>query len=525
MSIEDFRKKYSPKLPLIFKDFPNISFLKEDILNVGKDVKNIFPNTFSNPMVSFKTSEKKESYPLRIGVLFSGGTAPGGHNVIYGLYHALMSLHPESMLFGFLDGPSGVIENNYIHIRDDHIQKYKNTGGFDLIGSSRTKIEKEDHLHASLTSCKELKLDGLVIIGGDDSNTNAAILAEYFLKNGCKTKVVGVPKTIDGDLKNEHILISFGFDTATKVYSEMISNLQKDAKSSKKYYHFIKLMGRSASHIALECALKTHPNITLISEEVEDKGSTLNEITKEIADIIEKRASLGKNYGVVLIPEGIIEFIKEMRLLIKELNDLLAKENIFIDEIKSKLSEDAKNCFLSLPEDIQRQLLLTRDPHGNVQVSKIETEKLILEKVKKELQQRKEFKGKFNAVTHFFGYEGRSSMPSNFDADYCFSLGYVSVSLIKENLTGYIACVSDLNKGQDQWKALGIPLVGLMNIEKRKGKEKPVIKKALVDLFGKPFLQFSKIRRSLEIEDDYKIQGPIQFFGEKEVVDTKPMII
>ncbi|MEI6243098.1 MAG: diphosphate--fructose-6-phosphate 1-phosphotransferase, partial [Chlamydiota bacterium] len=492
-------------------------------------LKEIFPHTYAMPIVTCVTQKNAapvQRKPLRVGVVFSGGQASGGHNVIAGLFDALTSLCSKSRLFGFLEGPGGILKNETKEITKELLTSYRNQGGFDLIGSGRTKIETKEQLAASIETMKHLSLDGLVIIGGDDSNTNAAILAEYFLAHGLSTKVIGVPKTIDGDLQNEFIDISFGFDTACKVYNEMIGNIAQDALSAKKYYHFIKLMGRSASHIALECALTTHPNITLIGEEIAAKNKTLLSIGEEIADSIQARTAQGKNYGVVLIPEGLIEFIPEMKLLIQELNRLLADiKNISLtqrSEIEKKLSTASVQCFRSLPEKIQTQLLLDRDPHGNVQVSQIETEKLLIDTVQMILKKRN-FSGKFHALQHFFGYEGRCSLPSNFDAKYCYALGHVAALLIEGGFTGYMSTLSPLTKPIEEWEPKGIPLTSMIILEERKGIMKPVIKKALVDLSKKPFVSFMKNRKKWEIEDCYVNPGPIQFFGEKEITDIIPI--
>lgn len=484
---------------------------------------------------SFKVEEEREllyfkgakkppaSHPKRVGVVFSGGPAPGGHNVIWGLYEALKKLHPDSQLYGFLGGPEGVIQKNYKKIEASLLEVYRNTGGFDLLGSGRTKIETEEQLALSLNCVKELALDGLVIIGGDDSNTNAAILADYFSQGNVSTRVIGVPKTIDGDLKNEWVETSFGFDSACKTYVELIGNLAKDALSSKKYYHFIKLMGRSASHIALECALQVHPNITLIGEEVAAQNKTLQEISQEIAEVICKRAEKGKNYGLILIPEGLIEFIPEVKLLLRELNLLLGEATP--EKVLEKLSASAKETYLYLPEKIGQQLLLDRDSHGNVQVSHIATEELIIHTVKKELKKRADFKGKFAPCGHFFGYEGRACFPSNFDADYCFTLGHVAALLIEAGYTGHMGFVQNLAKPAEEWRIGGLPLNRLMGLEERMGKQKWVVKKALVDLKAPPFQHFRLERACWEIEDDYVMQGPIQLFGPPSVTEKRTITL
>ncbi len=437
-------------------------------------------------------------------------------------FDALKKLNPQSQVFGFLDGPGGIIAGKAKNYPTDLIAPYLNQGGFDMIGSGRTKIETEEQLAASLSVVQSMKLDGLVIIGGDDSNTNAAILAEYFLKHGCTAKVIGVPKTIDGDLKNAYVATSFGFDTACKIYSEIIGNIARDALSAKKYYHFIKLMGRSASHIALECAMATQPNLTLIGEEVAAKKMTLSQITKEIADLVVKRAETGKHYGVILIPEGLIEFIPEISILIKELNQILNAEHTSSAQIASRLTPSSQKCLAALPEKIQRQLLFTRDPHGNVQVSLIETERLLAELVSKELEERKEkgtYKGKFAPLQHFFGYEGRAGFPSHFDSNYCYALGFAATLLIDEGATGYMAFISHLHKPVQEWGMGGVPLTSLLHLEMRKGKEKPVIQKTLVDLKAKPFAYFQEKRDRWKLEDEYRYPGPIQFFGDKKLTD------
>lgn len=526
------RRAYELKLPSVFKKISTLSFggeKTESCLADEKELKAAFPHLFGNPLLHAKEGSKKENIkPLKVGVVLSGGQAAGGHNVIVGIFDALKSLHKDSELFGFLGGPSGIVENKYKKLEKELLDLYRNTGGFDLIGSGRTKIETEEQLEKSLESMKKLHLDGLIIIGGDDSNTNAAVLAEYFLKQGISTKVVGVPKTIDGDLQNEHLEISFGFDTACRTYSEMIGNIEKDALSAKKYFHFIKLMGRSASHIALECALQTHPNFTFISEEVAEKKMTLKEITKHLADLVQKRSESKKEYGVVLVPEGLIEFIPEMKKLIDELNLLLAKEGFsslakkeLLEKVKGTLKKDLLETFTFLPESIQGQLLLDRDPHGNVQVSHINTESLFIETTAVELKKRG-FKGKFSPVAHFFGYEGRAGFPTNFDATYCYGLGYTALCLIKEGYTGYMASMSNLLKPVSNWIVKGIPLVSLMNMEMRKGKPKPVIRKYLVDLKGKAFLEFKKKREGFEMQDEYVSPGPIQFFGDPSLTDRPP---
>ncbi len=534
------RLMYAPKLPKILSDISKLTLdIKEKTKSLGnvEELKKIFTQTFGGPIVHFKQNKEKTNppKPLTVGVVFSGGQASGGHNVISGLYDALKNLNPESKLYGYLNGPSGIVDCKFAQFDKGIIDNFRNLGGFDLIGSGRTKIETDNQLESSMKCAKELKLDGIVIVGGDDSNTNAAILAEYFKKNNLTTKVIGVPKTIDGDLRSKDVEISFGFDTACKVYSELIGNIARDAISAKKYYHFIKLMGRSASHIALECALQTKPNVVLIGEEILEKKKTLNIITKKIADVIEKRAKKNKNYGIVLIPEGIIEFIPEFKKLISELNkhlvtgekiekelNNLKTQNEKINYIKNILSKESLNCFETLPKSIQEQLLLDRDPHGNVKVSQIETEKLFIETVKKELKNRG-FEGKFDALAHFFGYEGRAGMPSNFDANYCYSLGFVAALLINEGVTGYMSCISNLTKDVDKWIPKGIPLTSLMDLEIRQAKQKPVIKKALVELDSKAFKFLEENREEWALDDLYTYPGSIQYFGDKEITDSIPI--
>lgn len=526
--LQKARAEYAPKLPSLLHDIRKVEFAKGRGTGSVADFEKIrtaFPLTFGRPVAMGQLAPSKEigQRPLRVGVLLSGGQAPGGHNVITGLFDALHILSPESRLFGFLGGPIGIIEKKTLLLTKEIIAPFRNQGGFDLIGAGRTKIETEEQLEASLKTVQDLDLDGIVIIGGDDSNTNGATLAEYFLKKGCATTVVGVPKTIDGDLKNEHIGVSFGFDTATKTYSEMIGNLARDAISAKKYFHFVKLMGRSASHIALECALATHPNLAVIGEEVAQRKMTISSITAEIADLVQARSAAGKNYGVALIPEGLIEFIPEVQLLISELSALSASGEEFTPErVEKKLSPEAIACFRSLPKEIQRQFLLDRDPHGNVQVSMIETEKLLIETVKEELKTRG-FKGKFSPISHFYGYEGRAGFPSNFDSNYCFALGYTAALLVRDKLTGYMTSIGNLSRPVQDWTISGIPITMMMNMEVRKGKEKPVIRKTLVDLKGKPFHFFKECRTKWAMEDEYRFPGPIQFYGETESVDAIPL--
>ena len=537
--LQKARSAYQPKLPeALKKGIKNLKVVEGEATSAAgnaDEIKEIFSNLFGAKVVTFEPGEGNiEQKTLNVGVILSGGQAPGGHNVIAGIFDALKEANADNKLYGFLGGPSGVIDGKYTEILKDYMDQFRNTGGFDIIGSGRTKLETEEQFEKTLETCKKLEVSAIVVIGGDDSNTNAAMLAEFFKKKGEDVLVIGVPKTIDGDLKNEQIETSFGFDTATKVYSELIGNILKDANSAKKYWHFIKLMGRSASHIALECALKTRPNITLVSEEVAEKNMSLAQIINYMADIIAKRAETGKNFGIALVPEGLIEFIPEMKALISNLNDQLAdcenKEeyktmhgwDTKIAYIKGLLKAEISDLFNSLPKSIQIQLLLDRDPHGNVQVSKIDTEKLLIEMIEKrlaEMKEKGEYKGKFATQAHFFGYEGRCAAPSNFDADYCYSLGYNAFALAQFGLSGYISSVRNLTKPAEEWIAGGVPLTSMMNMEKRHGKLKPVIKKALVELDGAPFKKFSRNREKWALEDHYIYPGPIQYFGPAEVTD------
>lgn len=531
------RLDYHPKLPSILEN-PALLYplFEKTSFPVEEDIKNLFPNTSSQQQICFKRGEPKKHRPLKIGVVFSGGQAPGGNNVISGLLDALHRLNPNSKLFGFLNGPSGIINNQVIQLTDVTIAPYRNQGGFDLIGSGRTKIEKPEQFESAEKTVRALGLDGLVIIGGDDSNTNAAFLAEYFKQKGLSISVVGVPKTIDGDLKNEYIEISFGYDTACKVYAEIIGNLAKDSLSAKKYYFFVKLMGRSASHITLECALKTQINLALIGEEVAAKKQTLHDLVDQIADMICLRAEKGKNYGVILIPEGIIEFIVDFKVMIKELNALLNHDHYQdktqdyrmeqCESIIRALSPESAACFNHLPESIQKQLLLDRDPHGNVQVSKIETERLFIDLVEKELQKRAQeglYKGKFSPQPLFCGYEGRSGLPSNFDCRYCYALGFAAALLVNAEASGYMACIRNLSLPVDNWKIEGIPLVKMLHLERRNGKDAVVIQKGLVDLNGEIFASYRAKRGDWLLEDHYSCPGPIQFEGPSELTDKGPL--
>lgn len=523
------RQNYLPQLPDFLSDLKSLEGIESSVKAAEplEKLKGLFPQTYAHPLVRYKQGSPRICKPLSVGVVFSGGQAPGGHNVITGLFDALQQMHGQSRLFGFLDGPSGVIKGNFVELAEETLQPYRNQGGFDLIGSGRTKIETDEQLAASLEVVRKMELDGLVIIGGDDSNTVAAVLAEHFKSHGCATRVIGVPKTIDGDLQNPFVPISFGFDTASKIYSEIIGNIARDARSAKKYTHFIKLMGRSASHIALECALTSQPNLTLISEEIAEEKMTLAQITSHIADLVCQRAEKGKNYGVILIPEGLIEFIPEMAGLIRQLNQILAKDSSLNEnQMLELLTPDAGSCFSSLPQQIQKQLLMHRDPHGNVQVSLIETERLLIETVTLELEKRRQagrYKGKFSAQPHFLGYEGRAGFPTNFDSTYCYALGHTAALLIDQGRTGYMCFVENLARPTNEWKVGGVPLVQLMHFEMRKGVEKPVIKKALVDLNGKPFLYFKQHRKQWTLDDAYQFSGPIQFSGDSELSDAPPM--
>ncbi len=517
--LQEARTNYKIRLPKTLEQLETLSLQKGDKTTSVADtdqLKSLFPHTFGQPLLSFVQSEKKTHKPLKVGVVLSGGQAPGGHNVIAGLFDALQRLNSASTLFGFIEGPSGIVNNQTKQITAENLDPYRNQGGFDIIGSGRTKIETKEQLKNTANTVRELNLDGLVVIGGDDSNTNAALLANFFKAEGIGTSVVGVPKTIDGDLKSPDIEVSFGFDTACKVYSELIGNILRDCISAKKYYHFIKLMGRSASHITLECALQTHPNMTLISEEVAKHAKTLQQITNEICDMICTRAEQGKLFGGILVPEGLIEFIPEMQALITELNDLLAHNKLPVTE---HLTDNALKTFTSLPESIQAQLLEDRDPHGNVQVSRIATEQLLIKTVEKELKQRN-VTFKFSSQHHFLGYEGRSAMPSNFDCHYCYALGHVAALLLNSELSGYMAAVQNLAQPVESWKIAGIPLTMMMNMEQRHGEAKPVIQKSLVDLDGKPFQVFQSRRDSWKTDDSYRYPGPIQFFGDQACTDA-----
>lgn len=542
-ALQKARAAYQPKLPPAFANGAMVKVIegaKTSCVADADKISQYFSATFGSPELTFQPGQSGTLPALTVGVILSGGQAPGGHNVIAGLYDGLKSLNPASKLYGFLKGPDGLIKGEQILLTDEIIDAYRNTGGFDMIGSGRTKLETEEHFKSAQKHCEELGINSLVIIGGDDSNTNACLLAEYYKKNGIGINVIGCPKTIDGDLKNDCIETSFGFDTACRVYSELIGNIGRDANSAKKYWHFIKLMGRSASHIALECALQTQPNIAIISEEVAARKMTLKDLVENIAEVVAARADRGMNFGVALIPEGLIEFIPEMKTLIASLNDLLAQEaetfNSLFDTseklqfISSRLSQDSSFVFSSLPREIQVQLCLDRDPHGNVQVSLIETEKMLAEMVRVRLNELKSagvYKGKFSAQTHFFGYEGRCAAPSNYDADYCYSLGYTAAALLGAGATGYMASVRNTTKPASEWVAGGIPITMMMNVERRHGQDKPVIQKALVKLDGAPFREFAAHRAEWAVETSYVYPGPIQYFGPSEVCDqaTKTLML
>ena len=532
--LQKARYQYSPKLPGMLRNGISEICVKEG--NATQSVADqekiaaLFPNTYGKKEITFEKGENTSAAKKQVvGVILSGGQAPGGHNVICGLYDALKATSKENVLYGFKNGPIGLLEDNYVEFDDAYIDAYRNTGGFDIIGSGRTKLETEEQFAVAAKVCEKHGITAIVIIGGDDSNTNAAVLAEYFAAHNTGVQVIGCPKTIDGDLKNEDIECSFGFDTATKTYSELIGNIERDANSAKKYWHFVKVMGRSASHVALECALETQPNICLISEEVAAKKQSLSEIADYIADAVEKRSANGNNFGVAIIPEGVVEFVPEFKVLIAEINELLAgnkteefnalgsweEKYAFIEK---GLTAESMAVFAILPQTIQQQLFLERDPHGNVQVSLIESEKLFSALVKDKLTERG-FTGKFNALHHFFGYEGRCAFPSNFDADYCYSLGYNAFMLVQYGYNGYLSKVSNLSKPAEEWVAGGMPITKMMNIERRNGEDKPVIKKALVELDGKPFKFFEANRDTWAVETAYTYPGAIQYYGPTEVCD------
>jgi len=536
--LQKARYEYSPKLPGMLRNGIAEISVKEGAATQSvadqDKIAALFPNTYGKPEITFEKGANTSAAKKQVvGVILSGGQAPGGHNVITGLYDALKATNKDNELLGFKGGPDGLLKNDYVTFDDAFIDAYRNTGGFDIIGSGRTKLETKEQFATVAENAKKSGLTAIVIIGGDDSNTNAATLAEYMAAEKTGVQVIGCPKTIDGDLKNEDIEASFGFDTATKTYSELIGNIERDANSAKKYWHFIKVMGRSASHVALECALETQPNICLIGEEVAAKKMSLAQITNYIADAVETRGNNGENFGVAIIPEGIVEFVPEFSKLIAEINELLAgsKTEEFnalpdwtakYNFIKAGLTAESFAVFDILPQGIQQQLFLERDPHGNVQVSLIESEKLFSEMVKAELAKRKAagtYKGKFGAQHHFFGYEGRCAFPSNFDADYCYSLGYNAFMLIQYGYTGYLSKVSNISKPADEWVAGGMPITKMMNMERRNGEDKPVIRKALVELDGKPFKFFESVREKWAVETSFTYPGAIQYYGPAEVCD------
>ena len=531
------RSKYAPKMPKALSNTVKVvEGGKTNSVADQEDIKKFFPGTYGMPIITFEESSEVTSYPaLNVGVILSGGQAPGGHNVISGLFDGLKKLNPSNKLFGFLGGPAGLVDHKYLELTSEIVDEYRNTGGFDIIGSGRTKLEETAQFDKGVDICNKLGIKAIVVIGGDDSNTNACVLAEYYLQKNTGIQVIGCPKTIDGDLKNEMIEASFGFDTACKTYSELIGNIMRDANSAKKYWHFIKLMGRSASHIGLECALQSFPNVCLISEEVAEKKLTLEQIVNDITDIVVKRAQNGETFGVALIPEGLVEFIPEMKVLIDELNDLLAEGHATAEKFQNlttnterrdfvidTLSKESSKVFASLPNGIGRQLTLDRDPHGNVQVSRIETERLLIEMVEKRLAElrRGGLKVSFSAQNHFFGYEGRCAAPSNFDSDYCYSLGFVASLLIANGKTGYLSSIRNTTAPAAEWIPGGVPITMMMNMERRHGEMKPVIQKALVLLDGAPFKAFAEKREEWAIKTSFVYPGPIQYWGPSTVCDA-----
>ncbi len=531
-ALQQARAAYMPKLP---KALQGAVKVKEGAptqsVDNQEEIKKLFPNTYGMPLVEFVPGDVAESKKMNVGIILSGGQAPGGHNVICGLFDTVKKLNPENKLYGFLMGPGGLVDHNYMELTADIIDDYRNTGGFDMIASGRTKLEEVDQFEKGYEIIKQLDIQAIVIIGGDDSNTNACVLAEYYAAKKYGVQVIGCPKTIDGDLKNDQIETSFGFDTATKTYSELIGNIERDCNSARKYWHFIKLMGRSASHIALECALQCQPNLCIISEEVEAKDLTLNDIVEQICNAVVARANKNLNYGVVLVPEGLIEFIPAIGRLIEELNDLLAAHGADYKDLEPEaqrayilahLSKENAATFETLPENVAHQLSLDRDPHGNVQVSLIETERLLSDMCEAKLAKwakEGKYKGKFATLHHFFGYEGRCAAPSNYDADYCYALGSSAAHLIANGKTGYMAIVKNTTAPNDEWKAGGVPITMMMNMERRNGKMKPVIRKALVELEGKPFQAFAAMRDKWAVETCFVYPGPIQYWGPSEVCD------
>ncbi|MBR3090139.1 MAG: diphosphate--fructose-6-phosphate 1-phosphotransferase [Prevotella sp.] len=532
-ALQKARAAYQPKLPIALQGAVKVKEGEPtQSVDNQEEIKKLFPNTYGMPLVEFVPGEAAQNKKMNVGIILSGGQAPGGHNVICGLFDTVKKLNPENKLYGFLMGPGGLVDHNYIEITADYVDNYRNTGGFDMIGSGRTKLEEVGQFEKGIEIIRQLDIQAIVIIGGDDSNTNACVLAEYYAAKNYGVQVIGCPKTIDGDLKNEQIETSFGFDTATKTYAELIGNIERDCNSARKYWHFIKLMGRSASHIALECALQCQPNICIVSEEVEAKDQTLNDIVEQICEAVAYRAQKGNNFGVVLVPEGLIEFIPAIGRLIDELNDLLAAHGAEYKDLEPEaqrkyilehLSKENASTFETLPEDVAHQLSLDRDPHGNVQVSLIETEKLLSDMCEAKLAKwAKEGKyvGKFATLHHFFGYEGRCATPSNFDADYCYALGASAAQLIANGKTGYMAIVKNTTANTNEWKAGGVPITMMMNMERRNGKMKPVIRKALVELDGNPYKTFAAMRDTWAKETCYVYPGPIQYWGPAEVCDT-----
>ena len=532
-ALQKARAAYQPKLPIALQGAVKVKEGEPtQSVDNQEEIKKLFPNTYGMPLVEFVPGEAVQNKKMNVGIILSGGQAPGGHNVICGLFDTVKKLNPENKLYGFLMGPGGLVDHNYIEITADYVDNYRNTGGFDMIGSGRTKLEEVGQFEKGIEIIRQLDIQAIVIIGGDDSNTNACVLAEYYAAKNYGVQVIGCPKTIDGDLKNEQIETSFGFDTATKTYAELIGNIERDCNSARKYWHFIKLMGRSASHIALECALQCQPNICIVSEEVEAKDQTLNDIVEQICEAVAYRAQKGNNFGVVLVPEGLIEFIPAIGRLIDELNDLLAAHGAEYKDLEPEaqrkyilehLSKENASTFETLPEDVAHQLSLDRDPHGNVQVSLIETEKLLSDMCEAKLAKwAKEGKyvGKFATLHHFFGYEGRCATPSNFDADYCYALGASAAQLIANGKTGYMAIVKNTTANTNEWKAGGVPITMMMNMERRNGKMKPVIRKALVELDGNPYKTFAAMRDTWAKETCYVYPGPIQYWGPAEVCDT-----
>lgn len=528
--LQKARMAYEPKLPVALQGAVKVKEgAPTQSVDNQEEIKKLFPNTYGMPIVEFEPSETANNNKMNVGIILSGGQAPGGHNVITGLFDQIKKLNPENRLYGFILGPGGLVDHNYMELTKELVDNYRNTGGFDMIGSGRTKLEKIDQFEKGLEIIRELDIKAIVIIGGDDSNTNACVLAEYYAAKNYGVQVIGCPKTIDGDLKNDQIETSFGFDTACKTYSELIGNIERDCNSARKYWHFIKVMGRSASHIALECALQCQPNICLVSEEVEAKEQSLDDVVEYIAKAVAVRAADGNNFGTVIIPEGLIEFIPAIKKLIAQLNDVLAMpeaqnlgRSAQIDFVKQHISDDNLAVFNSLPTSVARQLALDRDPHGNVQVSLIETEKLLSSMVAAKLDKWKKegkYTGKFSALHHFFGYEGRCAAPSNYDADYCYALGASAAQLIANGKTGYMAIVKNTTAPTSEWKAGGVPITMMMNMERRNGEMKPVIKKALVELDGKPFQAFATIRDKWAKETCYIYPGPIQYWGPSEVCD------